>query len=90
MIEGGEDVKFIARRMPILSSEDTGNAKSWLPLSCTTTLFKLWQRLLSRENYFESSCSVFATLPKSNASHLAIGTAQQLVKQTGDLPVPAK
>ena len=89
MIEGGEDVKFIARRMLILSSEDIGNANPTAFIMANNTFQAVTTIGYPESRILLSQCAIYlATSPKSNASYLAIGTAQQLVKQTGDLPVP--
>jgi putative ATPase len=89
MIEGGEDVKFIARRMLILSSEDIGNANPTAFIMANNTFQAVATIGYPESRIILSQCAVYlATSPKSNASYLAIGTAQQVVKQTGDLPVP--
>ncbi len=89
MIEGGEDVKFIARRMLILSSEDIGNANPTAFIMANNTFQAVATIGYPESRILLSQCAVYlATSPKSNASYLAIGNAQQLVKQTGDLPVP--
>ena len=89
MIEGGEDVKFIARRMLILSSEDIGNANPTAFIMANNTFQAVATIGYPESRIILSQCAVYlATSPKSNASYLAIGTAQQLVKQTGDLTVP--
>ena len=89
MIEGGEDVKFIARRMLILSSEDIGNANPTAFIMANNTFQAVATIGYPESRIILSQCAVYlATSPKSNASYLAIGSAQQLVKQTGDLPVP--
>jgi len=89
MIEGGEDVKFIARRMLILSSEDIGNANPTAFIMANNTFQAVSAIGYPESRIILSQCAVYlATSAKSNASYLAIGTAQQLVKQTGDLPVP--
>ena len=89
MIEGGEDVKFIARRMLILSSEDIGNANPTAFIMANNTFQAVTTIGYPESRIILSQCAVYlATSAKSNASYLAIGTAQQLVKQTGDLPVP--
>ena len=89
MIEGGEDVKFIARRMLILSSEDIGNANPTAFIMANNTFQAVATIGYPESRIILSQCAVYlATSPKSNASYLAIGTAQQLVKQTGDLSVP--
>lgn len=89
MIEGGEDVKFIARRMLILSSEDIGNANPTAFIMANNTFQAVTTIGYPESRILLSQCAIYlATSPKSNASYLAIGIAQQLVKQTGDLPVP--
>jgi putative ATPase len=89
MIEGGEDVKFIARRMLILSSEDVGNANPTAFIMANNTFQAVSTIGYPESRIILSQCAIYlATSPKSNASYLAIGTAQQLVKQTGDLPIP--
>ena len=89
MIEGGEDVKFIARRMLILSSEDIGNANPTAFIMANNTFQAVTTIGYPESRIILSQCAIYlATSPKSNASYMAIGTAQQLVKQTGDLPVP--
>jgi putative ATPase len=89
MIEGGEDVKFIARRMLILSSEDIGNANPTAFVMANNTFQAVSAIGYPESRIILSQCAVYlATSPKSNATYLAIGKAQKLVKQTGDLPVP--
>lgn len=89
MIEGGEDVKFIARRLVILASEDIGNANPNALLLATSTFQAVSVIGNPESRIILSQCTVFlANSPKSNASYMAIGNAQQLVKQTGDLSVP--
>ncbi len=89
MIEGGEDVKFIARRMLILSSEDIGNANPTAFIMANNTFQAVATIGYPESRIILSQCAVYlATSPKSNASYLAIGEAQQVVKQSGDLPVP--
>ena len=89
MIEGGEDVKFIARRMLILSSEDIGNANPTAFVMANNTFQAVSTIGYPESRIILSQCAVYlATSPKSNASYLAIGNAQKTVKQTGDLPVP--
>ncbi len=89
MITGGEDPKFIARRLLILASEDIGNANPnalLLATSCfqavTMIGYPECQLILSQTVIY------LATSPKSNSATTAIGAAMQLVRQTGDLPVP--
>ena len=89
MIEGGEDVKFIARRMLILSSEDIGLANPTAFIMANNTFQAVATIGYPESRIILSQCAIYlATSPKSNASYLAIGSAQQLVKQTGDLSVP--
>ena len=89
MIEGGEDVKFIARRMLILSSEDIGNANPTAFIMANNTFQAVATIGYPESRIILSQCAVYlATSPKSNASYLAISEAQKIVKQTGDLPVP--
>jgi len=89
MIEGGEDVKFIARRMLILSSEDIGNANPTAFIMANNTFQAVSTIGYPESRIILSQCAIYlATSPKSNASYMAIGNAQQVVKETGDLPVP--
>ena len=89
MIEGGEDVKFIARRMLILSSEDVGNANPTAFIMANNTFQAVSSIGYPESRILLSQCAIYlATSPKSNASYMAINEAQQIVKQTGDLPVP--
>jgi putative ATPase len=89
MIEGGEDVKFIARRLLILSSEDIGNANPTAFIMANNCFQAVAIIGYPESRIILSQCAVYlATSPKSNASYLAIGQAQQVVKQTGDLSVP--
>ena len=89
MIEGGEDLKFIARRMLILASEDIGNANPTALIMANNTFQAVSTIGYPEARIVLSQCAVYlATSPKSNATYMAIGKAQQAVKQTGDLPVP--
>ena len=89
MIEGGEDVKFIARRMLILASEDIGNANPTALILANTTFQSVSMIGYPESRIILSQCAIYlANSPKSNASYMAIGQAQQLVKQTGDLSIP--
>ncbi|MBA4133617.1 MAG: AAA family ATPase [Flavobacterium sp.] len=89
MIEGGEDVKFIARRMLILSSEDISNANPTAFIMANNTFQAVSTIGYPESRIILSQCAIYlATSPKSNASYMAIGEAQALVKQTGDLSVP--
>jgi putative ATPase len=89
MIAGGEDALFIARRLLILASEDVGNANP-NALLLANNCFQAVNVIGWPESRIILSQTVvyLATSPKSNASYEAIGKAQQLVNQTGDLPVP--
>lgn len=89
MLEGGEDVKFIARRLLISASEDIGNANPTALIMANNTFQAVSVIGNPESRILLSQCAIYlATSPKSNASYMAINTAQQLVKQTGDLPVP--
>jgi putative ATPase len=89
MIEGGEDVKFIARRMLILASEDIGNANPTALVLANSTFQAVNTIGYPEARIILSQCAIYlATSAKSNASYKAIGTAQQTVRQTGDLSVP--
>lgn len=89
MIDGGEDVKFIARRMIILASEDIGNANPTALVLATNTFQAVNVIGYPEARIILSQCAVYlASSPKSNASYEAIGKAQALVKQYGGLPVP--
>ncbi|MBK9273369.1 MAG: replication-associated recombination protein A [Flavobacteriales bacterium] len=89
MVEGGEDPLFIARRMVILASEDIGNADPNALLLATTAMQAAQLVGWPESRIILSQCAVYlACAPKSNASYVAIGTAQELVQRTGDLPVP--
>jgi putative ATPase len=89
MLEAGEDVKFIARRMIILASEDIGNANP-TALVLATNCFQAVNVIGYPEaRIILSQCATYlASSPKSNASYVAISKAQSKVKETGDLPVP--
>lgn len=89
MIEGGEDVKFIARRMLILSSEDIGNANPTAFIMANNMFQAVATIGYPESRILLSQCAIYlATSPKSNASYMAINEAQQIVKKTGDLSVP--
>ena len=89
MIEGGEDVKFIARRMLIAASEDIGLANPTALVMANTTFQAVATMGYPESRIILSQCAIYlATSPKSNASYMAIGKAQQNVKQTGNLSVP--
>ncbi|WP_397362033.1 replication-associated recombination protein A [Olleya sp. R77988] len=89
MVEGGEDVKFIARRLLILASEDIGNANPTALVLANTTFQAVTTIGYPESRIILSQCATYlACSPKSNAAYMAINHAQQLVKQTGDLSVP--
>jgi putative ATPase len=89
MIEGGEDVKFIARRLVILASEDIGNANPTALVLATSTFQAVNLIGYPEANLILSQCATYlATSPKSNSSTVAIGSAMGMVNETGDLPVP--
>lgn len=89
MIEGGEDVKFIARRMLILASEDIGNANPTALVMANTTFQAVNVIGYPESRIILSQCAIYlACSAKSNASYEAINRAQQAVHQNGDLPVP--
>ena len=89
MIEGGEDIKFIARRLVILASEDIGNANP-TALVIATNAFQAVSMIGYPEGRIILSQTVtyLASSPKSNAAYMAINKAQSLVQKTGDLQVP--
>lgn len=89
MIEGGEDVKFIARRLLISASEDIGLANP-TALVIANNAFQAVNTIGYPEaRIILSQCAIYlATSPKSNASYMAINKAQQKVRETGDLTVP--
>ena len=89
MIEGGEDVKFIARRMLIFASEDIGNANPNALLLATSTFQAVTMIGYPESRIILSQCATYlASSAKSNAAYEAIGSALSAVQQTGDLPVP--
>lgn len=89
MIEGGEDVKFIARRMLIFASEDIGNANANALLLANATFDAVSKIGYPEARIILSQCATYlASSPKSNASYAAIGAALAAVQQYGDLPVP--
>jgi putative ATPase len=89
MIEGGEDAKFIARRLLILASEDIGNANPTALIMANNTFQAVNTIGFPESRIILSQCAVYlASSPKSNASYEAIGKAQALVNETGDLSVP--
>ena len=89
MLEGGEDIKFIARRLIILASEDIGNANPsalFMANNCFQAIINVGMpesRIILSQTTIYLACS-----PKSNASYLAINNAQELVNEKGSLSVP--
>ncbi|MCK6616006.1 MAG: replication-associated recombination protein A [Cyclobacteriaceae bacterium] len=89
MVEGGEDVKFIARRMVILASEDIGNANPNALVLATSTFQAVDVIGYPEARIILAQCAAYlACSPKSNASYMAIEDAIRVVNETGDLPVP--
>lgn len=89
MINGGEDPKFIARRLLILASEDIGNANP-NALLLATNCFQAVEMIGYPECriVLSQTTTYLASSPKSNAAYMAINNAESLVRKTGDLPVP--
>lgn len=89
MVEGGEDVKFIARRMVILASEDIGNANPTALVMASSAFNAVNLIGYPEARIILSQCAVYlASSPKSNASYMAINEAMRVISETGDLPVP--
>lgn len=89
MIEGGEDVKFIARRLVILASEDIGNANPTALVMANASFDAVNKIGYPEASIILSQCATYlAASPKSNAAVAAIGEALSAVKKYGDLPVP--
>jgi putative ATPase len=89
MIEGGEDVKFIARRMLILASEDIGNANPTALVLANATFEAVNKIGWPESQLILSQCAIYlASSAKSNSATTAIGEAMNAVKEHGDLPVP--
>lgn len=89
MVEGGEDVRFIARRMVILASEDIGNANPTALIMATNTFQAVDVIGYPEARIILAQCAIYlASSPKSNASYVAINKAIQAVNETGDLPIP--
>jgi putative ATPase len=89
MIEGGEDVKFIARRLVVLASEDIGLANPNALLMATTCFEAVNMIGWPESRIILSETTIYlATSPKSNSAYMAINGAQGIVSKTGDLPVP--
>ncbi|MDG4945320.1 replication-associated recombination protein A [Weeksellaceae bacterium KMM 9713] len=89
MLEGGEDLKFIARRLLILASEDIGNANPTALILANNTFQAVSTIGYPEARIVLSQCAVYlANSPKSNSTYEAINIAQQQVRATGDLSVP--
>ena len=89
MIEGGEDVKFIARRLLISASEDIGMANPTALVIANSTFQAVSTIGYPEARILLSQCAIYlATSPKSNTSYMAIKKAQEYVRDTGDLSVP--
>jgi putative ATPase len=89
MLDGGENIEFIARRMLVLASEDIGNANPNALLMALSTFQAISMLGMPEARIVLSQCAVYlATSVKSNASYVAINDAMSLVKKTGNLPVP--
>jgi putative ATPase len=89
MVEGGEDVKFIARRMLILASEDIGNANPTALVIANNTFQAVDVIGYPESRIILSQCAIYlACSAKSNASYVAISEALAAVNEKGDLPVP--
>jgi putative ATPase len=89
MLDGGESIEFIARRMLILASEDIGNANPNALLLATNTFQAIQMIGMPESRIILSQCATYlASSPKSNASYMAINDAMATVNKTGPLPVP--
>jgi putative ATPase len=89
MIDGGEDPKFIARRLLISASEDIGLANPTALVMANNTFQAVNTIGWPESRIILSQCAIYlATSPKGNAAYMAINQAQQVVKETGNLPVP--
>ncbi|MBP1651997.1 MAG: ATPase central domain protein [Bacteroidetes bacterium] len=89
MIEGGEDVKFIARRLLISAAEDIGNANPNALLLATSCFQAVTMIGYPEARIILSQCTTYlASSAKSNAAYMAINNALSVVNKTGDLPVP--
>ncbi|PCJ88445.1 MAG: AAA family ATPase [Flavobacteriales bacterium] len=89
MVEGGEDPKFIARRLLILASEDIGNANPTALVMANNCFQAINVIGWPEARIILSQCVIYlACCPKSNSAYMAINNAQQKVRETGDLPVP--
>ena len=89
ILEGGEDVKFIARRLVILASEDIGNANPTALVMAQSCFQAVHTIGMPEARILLSQCAIYlASSPKSSSSYQAISKAQKLVSETGDLAVP--
>ena len=89
MIEGGEDIKFIARRMIILAAEDIGLANPNALILANSTFQSINIVGLPEGRIILSQCAIYlATSPKSNSVYKAINNAQENIKKTGNLSIP--
>ena len=89
MLEGGEDAKFIARRLLILASEDIGNANPTALVLANSTFQSVAEIGMPESRIILSQCATYlACSPKSNAAYMAINQAIDVVKNTGNLAVP--
>ncbi|OFX22324.1 MAG: AAA family ATPase [Bacteroidetes bacterium GWA2_31_9b] len=89
MVEGGEDAKFIARRLVILAAEDIGLANPNALLMATSCFEAVNMIGWPESRIILSEATIYlATSPKSNSAYQAISKAQELVRNTGNLPVP--
>ena len=89
MLAGGEDVKFIARRLLILASEDIGNANPTALVMANSTMQAVAAIGLPESRIILSQCATYlACSPKSNAAYQAINKAMASVKETGNASVP--
>ena len=89
MLNGGEDIKFIARRLIIVASEDIGLANPNALLLAQSSFASINVIGMPEARIILSQCAIYlANSPKSNASYMAINKAMKLVKETGNLPVP--
>jgi putative ATPase len=89
MIEGGEDIKFIARRMIILAAEDIGLANPNALILANSTFQSINTVGLPEGRIILSQCAIYlATSPKSNSAYKAINNAQENIKKTGNLSIP--
>jgi putative ATPase len=91
MLEGGEDPKFIARRLIIFASEDVGNADP-KAMGVAADGFQAFEKIGLPEGAIclAQVVTYLATAPKSNRSYKSLRAAQEFVRQTGSLPVPLK